>query len=282
MARYTLALNPATGTLEIVQMGSGGGGTISGTIAANQVAFGTAADTIGGTDKLTYDGASALTLQTLTNADTTDTVLTLGVHANEGDAAALSVLVDGASGNNTPDTIFTFPGAAILSANTDVTLALGAYSALFIGFGFFSFGDNVYPTATDSSVGFSVSSGPNVNLQTLTDANTNNAALNLDVHSDEADAAGFSLVLDGAGGSTPNTAFVFPGAALFTDASGYSFDNTIIPGSFAFASLPTAATGMMATVTDSNTATWGATIAGGGANNVQARYNGANWTVVGV
>jgi hypothetical protein len=35
------------------------------------------------------------------------------------------------------------------------------------------------------------------------------------------------------------------------------------------------------TITDSNTATWGATAAGGGSNNVVVRYNGTNWTVVG-
>lgn len=57
---------------------------------------------------------------------------------------------------------------------------------------------------------------------------------------------------------------------------------TIQSTGVAFASLPAApSAGMMACVTDSNTATWGATIAGGGANNVQARYNGANWTVMG-
>lgn len=39
--------------------------------------------------------------------------------------------------------------------------------------------------------------------------------------------------------------------------------------------------GSMACFTDSNTNTWGATIAGGGANFVLALYNGANWTVVG-
>lgn len=50
-----------------------------------------------------------------------------------------------------------------------------------------------------------------------------------------------------------------------------------------FANLPASpVAGMEATVTDSNTATWGATIAGGGSNNVKARYNGTNWTVVGI
>lgn len=49
----------------------------------------------------------------------------------------------------------------------------------------------------------------------------------------------------------------------------------------AFASLPTAVEGMMVAVTDSSTATWGATITGGGANHVLAYYNGTNWTVAG-
>lgn len=39
--------------------------------------------------------------------------------------------------------------------------------------------------------------------------------------------------------------------------------------------------GQKAWITDSNTNTWGATIAGGGANEVEAVYNGTNWTVVG-
>lgn len=49
----------------------------------------------------------------------------------------------------------------------------------------------------------------------------------------------------------------------------------------AFGSLPSGVAGMIAYVTDSNTATWGATIAGGGANKVLAWYNGTNWTVAG-
>lgn len=50
----------------------------------------------------------------------------------------------------------------------------------------------------------------------------------------------------------------------------------------AFAALPTcnsAAEGTLATVTDSNTVTWGATVAGGGANRILAYCNAANWTV---
>lgn len=49
-----------------------------------------------------------------------------------------------------------------------------------------------------------------------------------------------------------------------------------------FASLPaTPVAGMVAYVTDSNTATWGATIAGSSNNKVLAWYNGTNWTVAG-
>jgi hypothetical protein len=49
-----------------------------------------------------------------------------------------------------------------------------------------------------------------------------------------------------------------------------------------FANLPASpVAGMMATVTDSTTTTWGATITGTGANTVLAFYNGSNWTVAG-
>lgn len=47
-----------------------------------------------------------------------------------------------------------------------------------------------------------------------------------------------------------------------------------------FANLPASPTeGMIKGVTDSNTATFGATIAGGGANRVLAYFDGTNWTV---
>lgn len=59
-------------------------------------------------------------------------------------------------------------------------------------------------------------------------------------------------------------------------------DGTIYTKGVAFASLPAAPiVGMLAYVSDSNTATWGATIAGSGSNNVLAFYNGSAWTVVG-
>lgn len=60
-------------------------------------------------------------------------------------------------------------------------------------------------------------------------------------------------------------------SAFYVLHNGVTFSNR--PGS------PVA--GMVIYVTDSNTATWGATVAGGGANKVLAWYNGTNWTVTG-
>jgi hypothetical protein len=61
------------------------------------------------------------------------------------------------------------------------------------------------------------------------------------------------------------------GAGVFSSVRGKAV---------AFASLPgSPVEGMLVAVTDSNTATWGATVAGGGSNHVLAYYNGTNWTV---
>lgn len=51
--------------------------------------------------------------------------------------------------------------------------------------------------------------------------------------------------------------------------------------SSAYADLPTPALGMIRSISDSDTAVWGDTIAGGGANVVLAWYNGSDWTVIG-
>ena len=49
-----------------------------------------------------------------------------------------------------------------------------------------------------------------------------------------------------------------------------------------FAALPALPVlGMIACITDSTTATWGATIAGSGSHEVIGWYNGTNWTVMG-
>lgn len=51
---------------------------------------------------------------------------------------------------------------------------------------------------------------------------------------------------------------------------------------YAFSALPTVPRGSLAVVTDSDTNTWGDTVAGNGANVVLAWFNGAEWTVVGI
>lgn len=64
------------------------------------------------------------------------------------------------------------------------------------------------------------------------------------------------------------------------DTAGVSFTGPIRQSTFTFATLPSPPVeGMRVPVTDSSTAVWRATIAGGGANHVLAYYNGTNWTV---
>jgi hypothetical protein len=72
------------------------------------------------------------------------------------------------------------------------------------------------------------------------------------------------------------------GEFLQTDGSGVTTWARPERTAVTFANVPgTPATGMVVAITDSNTATWGATIAGGGANTVLGWYNGTNWTVIG-
>lgn len=69
--------------------------------------------------------------------------------------------------------------------------------------------------------------------------------------------------------------------AMYRD-NGASWDLLYVtPQSVTFASVPTPVAGTMVVITDSSTNTWGATVAGGGANVVLAWYNGTNWTVIG-
>jgi hypothetical protein len=50
-----------------------------------------------------------------------------------------------------------------------------------------------------------------------------------------------------------------------------------------YSALPSTPTeGMLAGVTDSNTAIWGAVVAGGGSNHILAYYDGSNWVVAAV
>lgn len=94
-------------------------------------------------------------------------------------------------------------------------------------------------------------------------------------------------------GFSSNTIDLPADTALARNAAAVMEVNTGVIGTFAslitksvrgaavtFANVPaTPVEGMMVAVTDSTTATWGATITGTGSNHVLAYYNGTNWTV---
>lgn len=90
-------------------------------------------------------------------------------------------------------------------------------------------------------------------------------------------AGGTGASANGTTGTITMNAGATQAAVINTTSFTFAITPRLTP--IAFASLPTGAEGMIAAITDSNTATWGATIAGGGANNVLGFYNGANWTV---
>lgn len=72
------------------------------------------------------------------------------------------------------------------------------------------------------------------------------------------------------------------GVVFFNNAllSAMSMTFAALPGQ-AGVTIATPIEGMEYNITDCNTATWGATAAGGGSNHVSVRYNGTNWTVTG-
>jgi len=73
-----------------------------------------------------------------------------------------------------------------------------------------------------------------------------------------------------------NVACVVTAAGLLQYAARLSPEVT-------FANRPTSPpVGAVANISDSNTNTFGATVAGSGSNHVLARWNGTNWTVCGV
>lgn len=81
-------ITASSGKSVTITTGGGGGGGISGTIANTQVAYGTAADTIGGEAEFTYDAAT----NTLTVAGTvTANILTDGTAQMSGGAVTTTV-----------------------------------------------------------------------------------------------------------------------------------------------------------------------------------------------
>lgn len=75
--------------------------------------------------------------------------------------------------------------------------------------------------------------------------------------------------------------FIDGQSGAVTGKSTFTGTGVIIP-EVAFDSLPASPViGQIANVSNSNTNTWGANVAGGGSNHVQVRWNGSNWTVTG-
>lgn len=80
--------------------------------------------------------------------------------------------------------------------------------------------------------------------------------------------------------SASNTIQLGDPNVILVSTAGSIAGRTVRGTATAFASLPTAVEGMMAGITDSSTATPGATVTGGGANHILAYYNGTNWKCV--
>ncbi len=92
-------------------------------------------------------------------------------------------------------------------------------------------------------------------------------------------AGGTGSTANGATGTVTLKAGATTALTLSTTTATFGVVARLTP--VAFASLPTGVTGMLACINNSTTATWGATIAGGGANTVIGFFNGTNWTVMG-
>lgn len=111
----------------------------------------------------------------------------------------------------------------------------------------------------------------------------------------EAETAGLDLTYDGntsAGGvdfvglSISGGPIIAPpsnqkATIMFDGNPAFILNFNELPGQAGGPAGWTASEGMEYNITDGNTTTFGATAAGGGANNIKVRYNGANWTCMG-
>jgi hypothetical protein len=157
------------------------------------------------------------------DSNTSSALFQLAVHQNETNAAFASIELKGDSGNNTPDTTFTFPGAALFT---------GASAYTFKGTG------SSVITADDNGTGVAVlvatssaalSNAVGFTANTSLNSDTCPAFFSLQVHSLESGIATYNTTLRGDQGSAADVQMQFPvgGQAQYTGASLYSFDNTI-------------------------------------------------------
>ena len=234
-------------------------------------------------------GGAAFQINTFLDSNTDNATATLAVHADEVNAAAFAFVLKGDSGNNTPDTLFAFPGDASFDLVDGFKVSIDRAASVLAGTAF-AVGNNY--TQNQNYAGFPskavfASDGATVWQTAYVDTTAGVDYAGVISAYPESGVGVFEL----AGGLNGEAGFhIYPSDYPAANDARIEFfganveitGKTFTPGSFTFATLPATPTvGMEVVITDSNTNVWGANIAGGGANNVSARYNGANWTVTG-
>lgn len=112
---------------------------------------------------------------------------------------------------------------------------------------------------------------------------TDGTTLTYDSSSDLLSVNGLSIHANGVrSGSNVDVSFGTANSGSNVFIKGSTGAVSVNSAGYLFANAPSVSNGYgYAIFTDSNTAVWGATIAGGGSNTVLGFYNGTNWTVAG-
>lgn len=147
------------------------------------------------------------------------------------------------------------PTLRVTGDDTDISLALEAQGTGTINFNSDVVGsgsltiDEIIPASDSFNVNGVVSgdyqsyyfkntsatagAGTELEVTTVGNAATGHVGLRIKNHEDASNEAAFSLLVAGdSGNDTPNTTFTFPGAALFADADGYDFDDSVTAPDF--------------------------------------------------
>lgn len=265
------------------------------------------------TGALTIANGKILTSSnTLTLAGTDGSTLNVGTGGTLGTAAFVNI---GTSGPTVPllNAANTFSAAQIITTNAaaspgafaNAKLTVLGTDAASVGFEIQAFGvgvaqtPNIFqrrfggtaaaPAATPANAilgnsvfggwdGAAIQSGALIKATAINlwSGSDRSAFLDFSVTASGAIVLSNQMRLQGSGGLSVGN------ANLSTDAGTGGILSTFTrKASLVFGSLPTAVAGILAYITDSSTATWGATITGSGTNKVLGWYNGTNWTVVG-
>jgi hypothetical protein len=250
-------------------IGGGGGGTPSGGAGFVQLS----------------DGAGAFTNDTTAKVDTTAHTLLIGGAAGN----AASALLGNLSGQGGlwlgANTATPTANNAAVTDNGSTVLQSGAGN-VYISFG--SSGTHaIAVNGSNGAVQIGGNSFPNQN-KTLSVADFNNSVASFWVGgNDLATVNGTSqaVFLPGVsqGSATPiaigGTSSSFPGVKAFGNAFTTRLATDAVAAFSTLTACASGGEGAIAPISDSTTATWGATITGGGSNHVLAYCNGTNWTV---